>query len=290
MMTCRKKSLPLFLLLFLILTVSHDAHTKSKPKSSKNLWDYRVDYKNLYSLDKDIQIGTYYMERMKSSFKSKGVDLKKHSALRARIQRIVNKLASHSDRPGLPFEVHIFEAPTVVNAFCIPGGKIGVFTGLFDKSKGLVDIKNDNEIAAILAHEIAHATLRHSTRKATSQQSLSLVGSLLGSVIGEGGSRLGQAAFESMFTLGTTLFLPSYSRKHESEADRAGFYNMAKAKFNPQAAIDVWERAAARNKNPKKNKSDLFASHPSNGERAKKLRKWLDQANAIYTGSMSPPR
>ncbi len=254
----------------------------SSKKSSGSLGNYKKKHFNLYAVKDEIRLGQDVQKQQMQEFKKKGVavDGPKQAALKARLERIIKKLAAVSDNPSLPYEVHIYDRKDIVNAFCLPGGKFGVFTGLFDQEKGLVNLNNDDQIAAVLGHEMAHASLRHITRRLTSLQGASILGSIASVAIGQGGGADSRQVFDKVFSLGMNLYMPSYSRKHEAEADRAGFYYMSKAGFNPQAAIDIWQRAAARGgKNSKQ--TDFFASHPASGERANTLKGWLPEAKKI---------
>ncbi len=245
-----------------------------------SLGDYKRKHFNMHSKNDDIELGTYYMKEQIKEFKKTNVGVDKNKVLKTRIEKIVKKIAAVSDNPSFPYEVHVFELPDVVNAFCMPGGKIGVFTGLFDKEKGLVDINNDDEIAAVLAHEIAHATMRHVTRRMTTTQGFNIFGAVVSTGVGAGLGESAQQIFGNAFSLGANLYMPSYSRKYENEADRVGLYYMSRAKFNPQAAVNLWKRAAARG-GPNSKSTDFFASHPADGERAKTLQKWLPEAQRI---------
>ncbi|OVE82039.1 hypothetical protein BVY03_01965 [bacterium K02(2017)] len=253
-------------------------------KGKKRLWEYKRSHFNYYSVNNEIEIGKRYMKKQVDVFNKKklGVNPNFFAKDKKRIDKIVKRLAAVSDQPDLPFEVTIFDKKDVANAYCLPGGKIGVFTGIFDKQKGLIDLKSDDEIAAVLAHEIAHATMRHVTRRMTTYNSLGILGNLLTIGIGGGaGTNWGYLASQ-VFNTGTYLFLPGYSRKHEREADKVGFYYMVKAGFDPQAAITVWDRAAKRKKKKgKKSKTNFFASHPASGERADALRAYLNDAKLV---------
>ncbi|MBI2340725.1 MAG: M48 family metallopeptidase [Deltaproteobacteria bacterium] len=268
-------------------TQSEGARSSAGAKGEhKHLDDYKRKHFNLFSEKDDIKLGEYVMKLQIKEFKKEGVgvDLPKHQELKARVEKIVHRLAAVSDKPDFPYEVHIFDRPDVVNAFAMPGGKIGVFTGLFDREKGLVDINNDDQIAAVIGHEMAHATVRHITRRLTTYQGINLIG--LAGVIGFG-QGLGPNAeyiFNQVFSLGVNLYLPSYSRKHEKEADQIGFYYLAKAGYNPQAAIDIWKKAAAKG-GPNSKRTDFFASHPASGERAKALEAWLPEALQIQSSA-----
>ncbi|MBI2335603.1 MAG: M48 family metallopeptidase [Deltaproteobacteria bacterium] len=287
----RLRKLLIFLVIFLLpqgvpLEVSAK---KSKEKAGKHLWDYKRQHKTSFSMEQEIKIGTHYLQEQIKIFRKKniGVDLPKHAKLKNRINHIVRKIAKVSDMPDLPYEVHVFDMPKVVNAYCLPGGKIGVFSGLFDPQKGLVDINNDAQIAAILSHEISHATMRHATRQISSAMALNALGSIASIALGAGVGSSAQFAFDSLFSLSTNLIMPGYSRKHEKEADRVGFYYMSKAGYNPEAAVQIWEQAA--NRKDKHDKKNAFASHPSDGSRAKALKKWLPEAMQVYKKEITLP-
>lgn len=264
---------------------SKNKKSKKTSKNKKRLWEYKKKHFNLYSLKSDIKFGEKYMKLQINEFKKQGigVDLPKHAALKSRVEKIVKRIAAVSDLPDLPYEVHIFDKPDIVNAFCMPGGKIGVFSGLFDKEKGFVDMNSDDQIAAVMAHEISHATMRHVTRRLTTNQGLSLVGTAASIGLGSGIGKEAQMIFENLYFVGLNLYFPSYSRKYEKEADQVGLYYMAKAKFDTQAAVDIWEKAASRGGTNSK-KTHFFASHPASGERAKSLSNWLPDAQLVKSG------
>jgi len=224
------------------------------------------------------------MKAQIKAFKKKDLQVnpKRYEKTRKRIEKIVKRLAKVSDIPGLPYEVTIFDKKDVANAYCLPGGKIGIFTGIFDKEKGFIDEKNDDQIAAVLSHEIAHATLRHVTRRLTTYSSLGFVGSIISFGVARGVGQNWAYLTSQVFNTGTFLYYPSYSRKHEREADKVGFYYMVKAGFDPQAAIIVWERASIKKQKEGKNdKTQFFSSHPASGERAEYLRSYLGDADEV---------
>lgn len=250
--------------------------------TSKHLWDYKRSHFNYYSIGDEIQIGERFMKDQIKAFEKKNLKVNppEQEKLRQRIIKIVNRLAAVSDIPKLPYEVTLFEKNDVSNAYCLPGGKIGVFTGIFDKEKGLIDPNNDDQIASVMGHEIAHATLRHVTRRLTTYNSIGVLGSLVSLGVGQGlGQNWGYLA-DQVFSTGTFLYLPSYSRKHEKEADKVGLYYMAKAGFKGEAAVDVWIKAAQQKKDGK-TKTSFFDSHPASGERANYLRGFLSDAHEL---------
>lgn len=286
----------IFIFLFLFTnacgTTSSSGPTSSGEGSSQKkggrLWEYKRNFFNLYSEKTDVKIGEHYMELQIREFekKKKGVDEAEYVDLKNRVEKIVQKIAAVSDKPDFPYEVHIFNEPEIANAFCLPGGKIGIFTGLFTSEKALMDINSDDQIAAVIGHEIAHATLRHVTRRLTTYQGINLFGTAASIGFGEGIGAQAQDIFERVFSFGLNLYIPSYSRKHEKEADRAGFYYMSKAGYDPQAAIIIWKKAAEKGGANSKN-TDFFASHPASGERAKTLEVWLDDALRAREGKIT---
>ena len=196
---------------------------------------------------------------------------------------MVKKISSVSHLPSLPFEVNLADAP-IVNAWAAPGGKMMVYTGLWDPEKGLVNKNNDNEIAAVLAHEIAHATARHVTESISQNMTVALAGAVASSAIAAAGSSQGSDLFSQVFSTGYNIYVPTYSRKNESEADKLGLFYMAKAGYDPRAAIEVWKRAAQK----KGDSTSIYATHPSSGERAKALEQYLPLAMEIYRHPNKP--
>lgn len=266
-----------------LMFVGTSAHSEEAKKSAKRLWDYKKKNFNAYSLQDEIKIGEKYLNDQKKSFREKKLEVNpvRFENTRKRIQKTVARLAKVSDIPGLPYEVVIFDKPDVANAYCLPGGKIGIFTGIFDKKNGLIDEGNDDEIAAVLGHEIAHATMRHVTRRMTTHNSVGLLGNILTMGIGKGLGDNWAYLSEQIFNTGTFLYLPGYTRKHEKEADQVGFYYLVKAGFNHHAAIDVWKRAALKAKEKGKDKTQFFDSHPASGERTQFLQGFLQDAEEV---------
>lgn len=269
--------------LILLLPASSSAKNSAK---EGHLWEYKRKHFNIYTLKDEIGIGEQVQEQQQRTFKKKktAIDPPAQAALKTRIQTIVNRIAKVSDMPYLPFEVHLYDKPDTVNAYCLPGGKIGVFTGLFDKEKGLVNAASDDEIAAVLSHEIAHATLRHVTRQITTANGVGFLGSLVSMGLSVGVGQEASSIFGQAFNTGTSLMMPNYSRKHEKEADRVGFYYMALAGYDPNAAIRLWDRAAEKKRaKGKSDRTQIFDSHPANGERANYLRSFVPDLALLKT-------
>ncbi len=191
-----------------------------------------------------------------------------------RISRAVEKI----DHPGFDWKVQVIERDTP-NAFCLPGGLIGVHTGLFGY------VGSEAGLAAIVGHEMAHAVARHGQERLSQQRVLrgllSLGGELLKKENGEltPGARLLLGALGVGATVGVTL---PYSRIHELEADQIGLVYMAAAGYDPQEAVRVWEKLSKIKKPPI---PVWLSTHPSDEERHRKLRDFLPDAEKYYNDS-----
>src|SRR5262245_19586539 len=193
--------------------------------------------------------------------------------VRAITKRLVPQTAAfRDDALKWPWDVHVISIDEV-NAWCMPAGKMAVYTGLIQKLNA-----TDDELAAVMGHEIAHALREHSreqiSRQMGTQLGIGLVGSLFG--IGElGQSIAGQVA-------NVTLNLPN-SRQAETEADRIGIELAARAGYNPQAAITLWEKmgkVAGGGQPPK-----WLSTHPPHEERINDLRNYAQKVMPLYVAS-----
>jgi Zn-dependent protease with chaperone function len=166
------------------------------------------------------------------------------------------------------WEVNVIDAP-MVNAFCMPGGKIMVFTGIIDKLH-----LDDAELAAIVGHEIAHALLEHG-RARMSEAVLKKAGINLASAY-FGLSNAGTAALAHAAQLAVTL---PYSRSHETDADLVGIELAARAGFDPRAAVNVWKKMStvATSQPPQ-----MLSTHPTNTARIRDLEAALPKVLPLY--------
>src|SRR5688572_24517910 len=171
--------------------------------------------------------------QMMAEAQKKGV-LDRDAATVKRVQEITQRIIPHTtafrdDAAKWPWEVHVISIDEV-NAWCMPGGKMAIYTGLIQKLNA-----TDDEIAAVMGHEIAHALREHAreriSRQMGTQTAVGLAGALFG--IGELGQNLGS------MVANVTINLPN-SRLHETEADRIGVELAARAGFDPKAAVTLW--------------------------------------------------
>ncbi len=258
----------MYLLLFCSLLVS----CSKDPITGKTTY-------NWFGIEKDPQFGEEVLTGQLTELRKKGakIDEDADPAMTRRIRQITRKIAAVSHYPNFPYEAH-YAQMDIVNAWCAPGGKVMVYSGLFDPQKGLVKKSSEDELAAVLGHEIAHATARHVTKAMSRNMTVMAVGQVAVSAIGASGGGVAQNAFNQAIVQGINLYIPAYSRGNEAEADRIGIMYAAKAGYNPQAAVDLWYRACQK----KGNSTDLYASHPSSCDRAKSLEALLPEAMAEY--------
>jgi predicted Zn-dependent protease len=222
----------------------------------------------LVSQAEGIEMGAQAYKEIKGEEKV----LPSSNAFTKRIRAITNRLIKANDLPNYEWEVNAFQNDEP-NAFALPGGKVGVNTGLATVAK------SDAQIAAVVGHEIAHAVSRHGEERISQQMATNLGVQLGASILGAGGvadantaaSLLGQAA-----TLGVIL---PYSRTHESEADEIGLYYMARAGYDPREAIKLWENMAAAGGGAP---PEFLSTHPSNNTRIQDLNAAMPKAMALY--------
>lgn len=232
---------------------------------------------NMYLIEDDIQMGREVMAETVKSMRDAGVPLNANKVKVKKIEDMVHKIASVSHLPDLPYEVVVFET-NIVNAAAAPGGQIMVFSGLYAPKIGLV--ADDDELAAVLGHEIAHVTCRHTTEAMTKQLPINLI-LMGGAIYAEATDNDNLAlALGAGFLAYQGLILPKYSRKDESEADAVGLMYMAKAGYDPRAAVRLWQRAAEREDDP--GLFGFMSSHPSNSKRYKSLQALLPEAMEEY--------
>ncbi|KAF1934575.1 mitochondrial metalloendopeptidase OMA1 [Clathrospora elynae] len=185
------------------------------------------------------------------------------SDLRVRqVKRVLERLLPYAEGEGLKgmdWEVTVIDSPEQ-NAFVAPGGKVFVFTGI------LPLCRDDDGIAAVLGHEIAHVVAHH-TAERMSQAPLILLGVIALSIFDI-------SLYSGKMLLDLFLSMPA-SRKHEAEADYIGLLMMAQGCYRPEAAMEFWARMETTGQ---KGPPQILSTHPSNHNREEKIREWLPKA------------
>lgn len=198
--------------------------------------------------------------------------LNRDPAQTQRVKTIAAKLIPQtgifrSDAPQWQWEVNVLSSKEV-NAWCMPGGKIAVYTGLIERIN-----PTDDELAAVMGHEIAHALREHSRERASQELAKSAVigvgAALLG--LGSAGADLGNA-------LATVTFSLPFSRENEREADRIGVELAARAGYDPRAAITLWQKMAKVGGGS----VELLSTHPAPASRIEDLKVYSEKVMPLY--------
>jgi predicted Zn-dependent protease len=232
--------------------------------------------KQLTALPEDqmVQMGHQAFDELKRT-----MTISRDPAANSYVQCVCQHLLNTLGEKKSDWEVVVFEEASA-NAFALPGNKIGVHTGLLEVAK------NQDQLAAVIGHEIAHVKARHGNERA-SQQLLSQGGLSLLSVILSEKSGANYQYIMGAIGLGLQYgVLMPYSRNQESEADILGLDYMARAGFRPAESITLWQNMeSAGGKGP----PEFLSTHPSHGTRITQLRKNLDSAQAKYEQSKNNP-
>ena len=212
-------------------------------------------------------------------------DLKKRTLVRCVARNIIKQI--EEPYSSFDWEIEVFQDPTA-NAVVLPAGKIGVNTGLFDVAS------NPNELAAVIGHEIAHVTNKHSYERAK-RAKRTQVGALIGSAVVtskiaskpiytqsdlyEANNTISAINTMSQVLATYGLNLP-YAREQESDADKSGIILMAKAGFNPIATMSLWKKM--KKKDAEKRMPEFASTHPSSDTRISGLASQLSDALEAY--------
>jgi predicted Zn-dependent protease len=183
---------------------------------------------------------------------------------------VQNQLTVTNDTTGVSdWEVVVFRDNTP-NAFALPGGKIGVYTGMFSVAK------NKDQLAAVIGHEIGHVIARHGNERVSQNQLTSGSVKIL--------ETLGKPTVAGALGMGAKfgVLLP-FSRKHETEADLIGLEIMAKAGFDPRESVNLWKNMSALGSGKP---SELLSTHPSDETRMRQLNEAMSKAMALYDSAV----
>ena len=189
-----------------------------------------------------------------------------NAELNQRVQTVGRRIAAVSGHPEWDWQFTLFDNPEP-NAFALPGGKVGVYTGLFKVAQ------NDAQLAAVMGHEVGHAIARHGAER----MSQGILAQLGGVAVGAAtGSQPIVDLYSQAATLGVIL---PYSRGQESEADEIGLMLMAEAGYDPREAVKLWQNfAALGGERP----AEFLSTHPSEGTRIQRLQELMPKALEIY--------
>lgn len=197
----------------------------------------------------------------------------KNAAATEMVQRVGKRIAAVADRPDFQWDFNVIEA-TTQNAFCLPGGKVAVYTGI------LPVCQSEAGLAVVMSHEIAHAIARHGGERMSHQTAQNLGQKTMDFMTREKSDTTQQVLMASYNAGSKYLGTLPYSRKHELEADHIGIMLMAKAGYDPSESPKFWERFAGQKEGA--TPMEFLSTHPSDARRSAALREVLPEAMDLY--------
>lgn len=227
----------------------------------------------LISSDQLEQTAAQGYTKLKADATQQGA-LNKDPAMLRRVQAIAKRIEPQTvvfrkDAPAWKWEVNVIES-NELNAFCMPGGKIMFYSGLIDQLK-----LTDEEIAVVMGHEIAHALREHSREQVSqaiaAQAALGVGAAALG--LSQNAATLANAGYEA-------LIATHFSRTDEAEADRIGLELTARAGYNPQAGVTLWQKMINANKGGQL--PEFLSSHPADSSRVQQIESLLPVVMPLY--------
>lgn len=224
---------------------------------------------NFISTGEELQLGRSEFEKLKNS-----ESISTDPQLNGRLQRVGRRMADAvgNDLPSAQWEFVLFDNDKVINAFALPGGKVGVYTGIMDIAA------TDDELAAVIGHEIAHVTARHGSERMSQGIAAAIGGVLLNLALEDDKNR---DAWTAAYGIGAGYAITyPFSQKHELEADEIGVIYAAKAGYNPQAAIEFWMKMSVVKEGGQP--SRFFSTHPSDFKRVDRLEALMPKVKPIY--------
>lgn len=194
--------------------------------------------------------------------------------IQAAVTKYMNANGYGEQIKNYKWEFNLIESPEI-NAWCMPGGKVAVYTGI------LKITKDDAGLATVMGHEIAHAIAQHSVERASDMLKAQLIGAGVSTAVGNK-SETTQTVVNQLYGVGAQgLYVLPNSRKQELEADKMGLSFMAMAGYNPQNAVGFWQRMAAASEGAQK-PPVFLSTHPTDQSRIAQIQRDLPEAMKYY--------
>ncbi len=243
-----------------------------------------------FSEEKELQFGMQaYREVLRDA------RLSENPEITEMVQRVGQRIAKAANKPEYQWEFAVIQEDRMINAFCLPGGKVAVFTGILKVTQG------EAGLATVMGHEIAHALQRHGVERMSRSiiDQIVQLGAIGAAAAGAGGHQGGGAIGGFLGAYGVNVSLP-FNRKQESEADYVGLRLMAEAGYDPREAVPFWERMSGCPRQmigkvcfrSQQAIPEFLSTHPSDLTRINQIEAWLPEALQHYHGpggGVQPP-
>jgi predicted Zn-dependent protease len=228
----------------------------------------------LINSSEEMQLGMTEFDKLKKS-----TPVSKDAAATAMVQRVGQRIAAVAPLSGAQWEFVLFDAPKTANAFCLPGGKVGVYSGI------LPICQTETGLAVVVGHEIGHAVARHGAERMSHGLMAEMGGKVLAQAM-QARPEATQKLVMQSYSVGAQVgVLLPYSRSQEYEADHLGLIYMARAGYDPAEAVAFWKRFSGAQAQPTGLMGKLqgyLSTHPVNADRIAQLEQLLPKARAEF--------
>ena len=188
--------------------------------------------------------------------------------IQAAVEQYFRQQGQSSQLEGYQWEFNLIDDPKTVNAWCMPGGKVAVYTGILPLTR------DDNGLAVVLGHEISHAVAKHGSERMSDQLVAQGVTTTLSAALSKNPQQTNE-----LFSSAVGIGLLKFSRNQESEADHLGLIFMAMAGYDPAQALPFWQRMAAQSQG---GTPEFLSDHPADATRIADIQRLLPEAQKYY--------
>ena len=214
---------------------------------------------NVFSPEQDIEIG-----RQSAAAAERTLPMLRDPAIVGYVDRVGRRLAANVPGPRFPYTFKVVNASDI-NAFALPGGPVYVTRGIVES------VRNEGELAGVMAHEISHVALRHGTNQASKAYLTKAGIGILGGILGAGGGAAG-TVIQAVGGLGMNALFLKFSRTAESQADILGTQTMARAGYDPMAMVSMFQLLQTQQARQPGRVAQFFSDHPNPGNREARVR------------------